>query len=172
MPGDRVFIDTNIILEAFRTDCWRSVCARFSVETVEKCVEEALTGDPLDPRLIAVDRRTLLDGLAARHAVEKRDVAELLLQYPQCDGLDDGERHLLAWLNRNRVSEALLLLSTADKAALVAAAQLGFLDSVVSLEQLASDSGVAGARIRALRDQYRKDRLAGIRTKIRLGVIP
>ncbi|MBO4123014.1 hypothetical protein J5T34_19995 [Cupriavidus gilardii] len=45
MAKVRVFVDTNIILEAFRTGCWAAICERYAIETVEKCVEEALTGD-------------------------------------------------------------------------------------------------------------------------------
>lgn len=50
----RVFADTNVILEAFRTRCWTAITTHFAVETVEKCVEETLTGDPTDPRHVAV----------------------------------------------------------------------------------------------------------------------
>lgn len=46
----RVFADTNVILEAFRTRCWTAITTHFAVETVEKCVEETLTGNPGDPR--------------------------------------------------------------------------------------------------------------------------
>jgi hypothetical protein len=35
MPKARVFVDTNIILEAFRTGCWTSICEQYAVETVE-----------------------------------------------------------------------------------------------------------------------------------------
>ncbi len=45
----RVFFDTNVIIEAFRVDCWNAICGTFVVETVEKCVEETLSGNPSDP---------------------------------------------------------------------------------------------------------------------------
>lgn len=72
----RVFVDTNVILEAFRVGCWSSLATTFSIETVEKCVEEALTGDPTDPRHVAVDRDVLVAGLSARHPVDKRTCDE------------------------------------------------------------------------------------------------
>ena len=50
----QVFADTNVILEAFRTGCWTAISNHFAIETVEKCVEETLTGNPGDPRHIAV----------------------------------------------------------------------------------------------------------------------
>ena len=48
MPKIRVFADTNVILESFRTGCWTAISSQFAVETVEKCVEETLIkpGDP------------------------------------------------------------------------------------------------------------------------------
>jgi len=54
MPKIRVFADTNVILESFRTGCWTAICNHFAIETVEKCVEETLTGNPGDPRHVAV----------------------------------------------------------------------------------------------------------------------
>jgi hypothetical protein len=43
--GDIVLMDTNVIMEAYRTRCWGSLVNTFKVETVEKCWEEAATGD-------------------------------------------------------------------------------------------------------------------------------
>ncbi len=48
MPRTRVFTDTNVILEAFRTRCWTAICQYYSVEAVEKCIEEALTIENID----------------------------------------------------------------------------------------------------------------------------
>lgn len=76
MTKPRVFADTNVIVEAFRTGCWAAICEHFAVETVEKCVEEALTGDPLEPGRIDVPSAQLLGGLAARHAVTKKQLAQ------------------------------------------------------------------------------------------------
>ena len=49
MPKIRVFADTNVILESFRTGCWTAISNHFAIETVEKCVEETLTGNPGEP---------------------------------------------------------------------------------------------------------------------------
>jgi hypothetical protein len=78
----RVFVDTNIILEAFRTGCWTAICQHYAIETVEKCIEEARTGDPTDPRRIPVDRDVLVAGLAGRHSVSNRERVDLVLAYP------------------------------------------------------------------------------------------
>ena len=143
MAKERVFVDTNVIIESFRTGCWTAICQRYAIETVEKCIEEAMTGDPADPRYVPVDAEVLNTGLAARHVVQKVDIATLVLAFPHAQGLDDGERHLLAYLHGQGVSEDVrILLSTADKAAVVVAGQLGWLDFLVCLESLAEQSGV------------------------------
>jgi hypothetical protein len=173
MPRTRVFVDTNIILEAFRTGCWTAICQRYAVETVEKCIEEALTGDSDDPRRIHVEREDLVAGLAARHTVGKRELAALALDHPECHGLDEGELHLLAWLHAHELlHQVLVLVSTADKAAIVATDRLGGLDSLVSLEQLARDSGVTRGQIDSLARHYRSTWLDEIRFKVRFGIIP
>jgi hypothetical protein len=173
MSRQRVIVDTNIILEAFRTSCWKAICERYAVETVEECVEEALAGDLTDPRRIQVDRAELTSGLAALHAVSKYEVASLALADPACQALDDGELHLLAWAHANKVLvKVLVLISTADKAAIVATGRLGGLDSLVSLEQLAQAAGAARGQIERLARHYRKDWLDELKTRIRLGVIP
>ncbi len=64
------------------------------------------------------------------------------------------------------------MLSTADKAALVVAGQLGWLDILVSLESLAERSGVTRCQIESLAIQYRDQWLNEVKAKIRLGVIP
>lgn len=96
-----------------------------------------------------------------------------MLAYPACGRLDDGEKHLLAWLFANRLLlSSAIVVTTADKAALVATHGLGWLDSVVSLEYLARQAGVGRVKLDALALQYREDWLSGIKTKIRLGIIP
>jgi len=63
----------------------------------------------------------LIGGLAAQHAVTKRQLATFAIDHPACQALDDGELHLLAWLDANELlSKVMVLLSTADKAAIVA----------------------------------------------------
>ncbi len=64
------------------------------------------------------------------------------------------------------------MVTTADKAALVAANGLGWLDRMTSLEDLARKAGVARVNLDALALQYREDWLSNIKTKIRMGIIP
>jgi hypothetical protein len=173
MQKIRVFADTNVILEAFRTSCWTAICNHFAIETVEECIKETLTGNPGDPRHISVSPSDLNAGLAGQHAVSRKELASLVLAHPSCATLDDGEKHLLAWLLANKLlPSTVIVLTTADKAALVASHALGWLDCAVSLENLARQAGVGRTNLNSLALQYREDWLAGIKTKIRFGIIP
>lgn len=173
MSKIRVFADTNVILESFRTGCWTAISTHFAIETVEKCVEETLTGNPGDPRHIAVPPADLNAGLAGRHPVTRKELAALVLNHPSCGTLDDGEKHLYAWLLANKLLPSqVVVVTTADKAALVASHGLGWLDCVTSLEALARKAGVGRGNLDALAQQYREDWLTSIKTKIRLGIIP
>jgi hypothetical protein len=137
MPKIRVFADTNVILESFRTGCWTAICNHFAIETVEKCVEETLTGNPGDPRHVAVPPAELKAGLVAQHQVTRKELATLVLSNPSCSTLDDGEKHLFAWLFANKLLPSqVIVVTTADKAALVASNGLGWLDCMTSLEDL------------------------------------
>lgn len=40
-----LLVDTNVIIEAVRTGCWRAITGRMNVETVETCINECLRGD-------------------------------------------------------------------------------------------------------------------------------
>jgi len=173
MPKLRVFADTNVILESFRTGCWTAISSHFAVETVEKCVEETLTGNPGDPRHIAVPPADLMAGLAGRHPVTRKELTTLVLSHPPSSTLDDGEKHLFAWLLANKLLPSpVIVVTTADKAALVASNGLGWLDCMTSLEALAGKAGVGRVNLDALALQYREDWLSSIKTKIRLGIIP
>lgn len=124
-------------------------------------------------RAASASRETLIAGLAERHAVGRRELARLVLSHPECQGLDDGELHLLAWLHEHGLlPDALILVSTADKAAIVAAGRLGWLDSLTSLEYLARQAGVNRSRLDHLARHYRAGWLDEIRMKIRLGILP
>ena len=173
MQKIRVFADTNVILESFRTGCWTAISNHFAIETVEKCVEETLTGNPGDPRHVAVPPADLKAGLAGQHPVTRKELATLVLSNPSCSTLDDGEKHLFAWLFANKLLPSqVIVVTTADKAALVASNGLGWLDCMTSLEDLARKAGVGRVNLDALALQYREDWLSSIKAKIKLGIIP
>lgn len=167
MPTMRVFVDTNVILEAIRIGCWPMLCNSHTIETVEKCIEEALTGS----HLTVAEQRTVINGLAARHDPCKLDIANLIFSHPECKGLDDGELHLFSWLYaQNILPNALILISTADKAAIRATDVFGWINSLISLEKLLQQSGATKAKIGSLREHFKIAWLSSIRSKILLDI--
>jgi predicted nucleic acid-binding protein len=166
MAKTRVFVDTNIVIEAFRISIWNSVTARFALETVDTCVAEAQTGSSaLAPGLLSTS-------LAKSHGVSRLERAGLVLASQNAAYLDDGERDLFARLLADGGPSSALLIATADKAAILVANNLGWLESVISLEKLAKQAGVSNAMLAGLETHFTEDWLSIIRTKIVLGVIP
>lgn len=162
-PPTVLFVDTMIVIEAVRTGIWRAITGQRRVVTVEECAEELLRGGPetvsgyivVTPDDISRMNVEPLSGLAA---------AEFRLVFPGADGLDPGERALLAFARKCAES---FELCCCDKAAVTAARALGFLDSVVSLEAIAK---MVGARPNPqLKQQYTEARMAQWRVSLELG---
>lgn len=168
MPKIRVFVDTNVILEAVRIGCWALLCNSHTIETVEKCIEETLTGNHLTP----TEHKTIINGLAARHEPSKRDIANLILTHPESKGLDDGELHLFAWLYaQNILPNTLILISTADKAAIRATNIFGWINCHISLEKLLQQAGATRSKIESLHVHFKNAWLSSIKSKILLDSI-
>ena len=162
-----------MIIEAFRTRCWSAICGKYSVETVASVVAEALAGDPEEPGYVVVDERILRSGLSAVHEATPLMRAGLGIQHQESEGLDLGERDLLAWLFAQGPSlDGLLLLSTADKAAVVVTGKLQWLDHLACLASLAQEAGITRHQIEQFRDHFKVKWLDALRMKVRLGVIP
>lgn len=159
--GQVLLVDTNIIIEAFRTRCWKALTTHFHVETVEKCCEEALTGDPLRPGYVSIDPAALRGGLKARHQVSELERATLVLTLPAAGAFDAGERDLLAHaLGR---SDA-WIVSCADRAPVRGALELGWEERIVALEVLARAAGARPELKRHFTEQW----LAEVRTAHKL----
>lgn len=136
--GQIVLVDTNIIIEAVRTNCWHALLSYFTVETVQTCIEEARTGDPLRREYVAVSDKEL-EGVHQTHAVTQSMRAGLALALPDAAALDPGERDLFAHaLTRDDA----WIAGCADRAALKAAFSLGWKDRFVSLEALCRAAGI------------------------------
>ncbi|MDQ3564634.1 MAG: hypothetical protein M3436_11000 [Pseudomonadota bacterium] len=136
--GQIVLVDTNIIIEAVRTNCWNALANHFALETVDKCMEEALTGDRLRRGYVKVDPAQLRKGVREAHALVPIEMMKLALALPGSDELDPGERQLFGHALRRTDT---WIASCADRAALKAAFALGWNDRIVSLEVLARSAG-------------------------------
>lgn len=160
--GEIVLVDTNVVIEAIRTHCWSVLCGHYRIETVEKCVEEARTGDAYRPGYVAVEDKDL--ERLTRHRVSERELATLVLREPRAESLDAGERHL--WAHALTRQDA-WFATTADAAAVRVAVHLGWRDRLVSLEQLACDCGGKTAA-RQLNKHFRSGALSEWRTQAML----
>jgi len=161
-PPPVLLLDTMIVIEAVRTGCWNAITGRRTVVTVNTCASELRRGDALGAGYVPVT-----EGDIARMTVEPllaADAARFRLRYAGADGMDAGERDLLA-LAATRTDD--FALCSADKAAVRAAHALGWLDRVVSLEALAQSVG--GRPNPPLRVQFTEARLGQWRTALVLG---
>jgi len=93
--GQTVLVDTNIMIEAVRVNGWNALKAHFQIVTVDKCCEEARSGDLHRPGYVQIKESELRDRLES-HAVSDLELITLSLACAEAAGLDDGERHLWA----------------------------------------------------------------------------
>ena len=167
----RVFVDTNVIIEAFRVGCWKGLCKNCSVETVEKVVQEALAGDPTARNYVVVDKDELLNTLSAVHPVDDLMRARFSLAIERPEALDAGEADLLAFLySQGPGFDSCLILSTADMAAISAAGEINLLDNMEALQVLAKQFGISNEQVANIRRQFSKEWLAGIKIQVVMGV--
>jgi hypothetical protein len=157
--GQVVLVDTNIIIEAVRTGCWNALTAHFSMQTVEKCCEEARTGEAHRRGYVEVSEKILREDIRA-YPVSTTELAQLDLRDAEAFRLDDGERQL--WAHALGRSDA-WIASCCDQAAVNVAVRLGWEDRLVSLEELVTAVGARHA-VRELKQQFASSRLSAWRT--------
>ena len=152
-----VLVDTNVIIEAYRTRSWRALSGGWRVETVEACVSETQTGFQRRRQEDAIDVGELRDSLAAVHSVSVLEQAELALRKGSI-ALDEGEEALWAHaLGRNDV----WMLCGPDRASLRCGVQLGHRERLVSLEELLKRVGHRSSGLRPAYTQKWHDRTVG-----------
>lgn len=133
----RVFLDANVIIEAFRIDVWGELARGLHLETVEMCEREALTGETTAYGRVFVDANHLAAGLASSHFVARSERNALFRANRLCTDMDAGEKDLFAHLfSHHKTLTAHIVVSTADKGVLVRANEFGWLQNTVSLEAL------------------------------------
>ena len=132
-----VLVDTNVIIESYRTGTWGAMAGGYRVETVEDCVTETQTGFQRRRVEELIGVTELRASLEAEHAVDDRERAELAVRI-QGISLDRGEESL--WAHALGRDDAWLLCGP-DKASLRCGVRLGFRDRLVSLEGLLEGVG-------------------------------
>ncbi len=168
MSKQRVLVDTCIIIEAFRINCWKALCQHYEIETVQCCVDECAAGDPLQPGRVPIPHQALLEGLSKVHQVDDIMLVTLSMDRPDLPAIDAGELHMMAWLHANPAEAVINAISTADRAAIRATQVLNLMDQVVSLQYLASTAGVGARQIKALQHHFSDDWLRTARTQIKM----
>lgn len=157
-----LLLDTNIIIEAVRTDCWNGLRGHYELVTVEKCREEARSGIARTPGYVVVENEHLNSDIQVI-AVTDTERALLAIACPEAAILDDGERDL--WANANSRTDEWEAVC-ADQAAVRIAVKLGWGDRLVSLEELIASAGI---RLKTqLKDHYTRKKLSIWRARILL----
>ena len=129
-----VLVDTNVIIECWRTSSWKALVGGYDVETVHLCEAESLTGtrSQIDPQVL---RQTL----NASHAVSEAERAAAFVKDNHFGVLDAGEAHL--WAHALTRADAWVLCGP-DKASMRYGLRVGARDRLVSLERLLTDAGL------------------------------
>lgn len=161
----RVLVDTNVIIEAHRTGCWKTIAGYFCLETVEKVIEETQTGSQNRSPETHIDEATLRSSIRHVQTITGEMRAKFHEAYPNVL-LDDGERDLLVYAGTLPVGEV-WLLNSPDMAAVRHAHSRGWIDRLVSLESLNGHlKGKLGA---SLKENYGERWLSVRRTQLLLG---
>ena len=141
-------MDTNVILESYRTGSWHALAGGYGVETVEECVDETQTGSQRREPERRIDEGGLRDSLRVVHSVGAKERAELAIRAHDI-ALDRGEASL--WAHARGRDDSWILCGP-DRASLRCGVRLGFRERLVSLERLL---GAVGHRTRIpLRPPY------------------
>lgn len=126
-------MDTNAIIEACRIKCWRALTSRYSIQTVEKCIEETQTGAQKRKVEQKIDENALRASLSAVHDISTNQRTEAHKLEKTHSRLDAGERDL--WAQAISCNDEWILCGP-DKASLMYGICNGYRERLVSLEQI------------------------------------
>jgi hypothetical protein len=137
-----VYLDTCAIIEAHRVKCWKQLASHYELHTVRKCCEELADGNPRDPDYIAVDLKAIAPDIMI-HEISSPQCVKAAIKAPSFGGLDPGEKELLAWCADQ--DPKAMIITTGDRAAIVAACELWLRENLQPLEDIATTAGVRGS---------------------------
>jgi len=144
--GDRILVDTNVIIEAHRVRCWRAVASEFRLITAEKVIEETQTGHQNRSPEQNIDEAVLRASFHQIHDVTRSQLAAIDIDYED-HGLDDGEHHLVALAAS--LDGAAWLLNSPDNGTIRFCSRAEWLDRMVSLQAMTNTLGLPhGQRLR------------------------
>lgn len=158
-----LLVDSMIVIEAVRTGVWNAITGQRSVITVPECADELSRGSADTMRGYVPVTAEHLSRISVE-PLSNLDKAGFRLCYAGADGMDPGERDLLACAAA-RAGE--FEICSCDKAAVIAANAIGLLGRTVSLEAVCES---VGARPNpALKAQFTELRMGQWRTALTLG---
>ena len=154
--GDTVYIDTNAIQASWNIGQWKNLVSRYTIITVDTCIEEALRHNRHGKQLIKTTPENLIDGITVLHA---DDAAKYTLLQRNIPDLDAGELDLLACATLDKKA---WLHCGPDRAAMLALVKLDFYDRLTSLEELCRTS----AKAPKVPEQYTAKWLSYVKTQM------
>lgn len=158
-------MDSCAIIAAHRIHQFKRLAGQLSLHTTRECRDELIRGDKEKPDYVHVDP-AIFDRDIHIHEVSQLQLATAQLEAPRVADIDPGEKELLAYCAAQ--DQTALLLTTGDKAAILAACQLGLQDRLVSLEELLKRTGYA----ESLPTQFTRKWLVGVKTEYQLDTMP
>jgi hypothetical protein len=160
-----VLVDTNTIIEAHRTGCWRALAGAYVLETVETCFIETQTGSharrpaqTIDPNALRLSLRGGIHPVSTLHLAEVDLIGGVVL--------DAGERAL--WAHALHHSGNWVLCGP-DAASMRFGYGQGQRDRLISLGHLLRDIGCRPNT--ALRANYEQAWLDDLIRKLVLGLL-
>jgi hypothetical protein len=155
-----ILVDTNVIIESFRVNCWNLIDGYFKLNTVARCMEEINTGNRGQSGNIPVDTSILYSSFSPQQ-VTKEQLIKLKLKLNGLPDLDAGEEELLAYALS--LGGKVYFLCSPDRAFVNGAAKLSFLDKLVSLEEMTK---TAGGKINKLKYNFTDEWLKKEKTRL------
>lgn len=130
--GDIVLIDTNVVLEAHRVNCWKALSDYFSLHTVGKVIEETQTGYQNRRPEQTINETVLRSSFAHVEVISELQIIEFDLQNNL--PLDDGEKALIIYAHM--LNKKIWFLNSPDNATIKYACSKEWSDGLVSLEAM------------------------------------
>lgn len=161
-PKEILYVDTMVVIEATRTKCWKAILNRYDVRTVTTVEVETQSGARGIGGYVKVDGDLFRNKVKVSE-VSCLDLAEAMERSATLVGIDAGERDLLAYAVKQPEG---LILTTADRAAVRCACELGMAERLISLEELAQACGQKPE----LKDHYSKSWLAWVKLQMSMGM--
>ena len=163
--SDIVLVDACVIIEARRMGVLGAMKNSLKLETVETCIIEAQTGKANRLDLTVLDRE-LREGFSEIHEVSDLEIANHLISVDDdMPSIDKGELELWAHAHQKKGK---WFLCGPDRASMNYGCKLGYIDRLVSMENLLKLSGIKKSEIR---EHYQEKWLRDFKTNLAMGIL-